>query len=84
MILLKLVYKSEIWSTTIWFTPPGPEMSTLSLISYGCLTNRKMQDPRNSCAVAEKTNDRESNAVLVVDKIEWKPVSKKLTGNMSQ
>lgn len=69
-ILLKLVYNSDICSTTRELMPSGPEISTRSLISYGCLTNKNIQDPKNSCAVTENTNDNDRSVVLAVDKIE--------------
>jgi hypothetical protein len=43
-----------------------------------------MQEPKNSCAVTEKTNDTDGSDVLAVDKIEWKPVSKKQTNDRSK
>lgn len=48
-------------------------------MSYGCFTNRKIQEPRNSWAVTEKTNDKDSSVVLAVDRMLWNPVSKKHT-----
>jgi hypothetical protein len=36
-------------------------------MSNGCLTNRKMQEPRTSWQVVAKTNDSDSRAVPVVE-----------------
>lgn len=58
-------------------------MCTRSPISNGCFTNRNIHDPRNSCAVAENTNDKESSVVDAVERIVRNPVSKKLTIYMS-
>jgi hypothetical protein len=41
--------------------------------------NRKMHEARNSWAVAEKTKDKERRLVLAVERMLWKPVSRKQT-----
>lgn len=61
--------------TTSWSSP----MSTRSSTSKGCLTNRKMQEPRTSWAVVAKTKDSDSKAVPVVARVVVKEVFKKAT-----
>jgi hypothetical protein len=48
-------------------------------MSYGCLTKRKMQEARNSWAVAENMKEREMRVEEAVDRMELNPVSKKHT-----
>ena len=48
-------------------------------MSYGCLRKRKIQEPRNSCAVTEKMNEREMRVEEEVDRMELNPVSRKHT-----
>jgi hypothetical protein len=38
-----------------------------------------MQEPRNSCAVTEKMKERDIRVEEAVERMEWKPVSKKQT-----
>lgn len=56
-----------------------PLMSTRSPTSYGCLTNRKMQEPSTSCVVDANTNDILSRAVPAVAKVVVKEVFKNAT-----
>ena len=74
----KTVYSSEIFST-MSCSFSGPTMSTRSPTSYGCLTNRKMQDPKNSWVVTAKTNDSDRRAVPAVASVVMKLLWKKAT-----
>lgn len=58
-------------------------ISTRSPTSNGCLTNRKMHDPRNSWAVTEKTNERDSSVVPVVVNVVTKLGLKNATKNQA-
>jgi hypothetical protein len=46
---------------------------------YGCLTKRNIQEPRNSCAVTEKINERAMGVEGAVDRMELNPVSRNHT-----
>ncbi len=72
---LNTVKSSEMCLTTSWSSP----MSTLSSTSKGCLTNRKMQEPRTSWAVVAKTKDNDSKAVPAVASVVVKELFKKAT-----
>ena len=78
-IRLKMVKRREICSTTRNSFPEGPTMSTRSPTSYGCLTKRKMQEPRNSWVVTAKTKERERRVVPAVARVVTKLVSWKAT-----
>jgi hypothetical protein len=54
-------------------------ISTRSPTSKGCLTKRKMQDPRTSAAVAEKTKESDRRAVPAVARVVVKDVLRKPT-----
>ena len=54
-------------------------MSTRSSTSKGCLTKRKMQEPRTSWAVVAKTKDSDSKAVPAVASVVVKELFKKAT-----
>src|SRR6187431_2364774 len=54
-------------------------MSTRSPTSYGCLTKRKMQEPRNSWVVTAKTKDSERSVVPAVVRVAMKLLWKTAT-----
>ena len=72
---LKTVNSSEMCLTTSWSSP----MSTRSKTSNGCLTNRKMQEPRTSWAVVAKTKDSDSRAVPAVASVVVRELFRKAT-----
>lgn len=55
---LSTLRKTEYIKLMRFTTSSCPSMVTLSPISYGCLTKRKMQHARNSVTVPPMANDR--------------------------